>query len=113
MRESPQEAGYDEPASTTRLVRHHLDETYDVEYSIPSCRRWLKEARHSYQKPRHENAKADSGAARSSMEPATKAPEARRHRSLYRPDQDLGQRRANTGLVPAEFTTQRGVIGIA
>lgn len=61
VRESPQEAGYDEPAWTTRLVRHHLDETYDVEYSIPSCRRWLKEAGHSYQKPRHENAKADSG----------------------------------------------------
>jgi transposase len=59
VRESPQEAGYDEPAWTTKLARHHLKETYDVEYSIPSCRRLLKEAGLSYQKPRPENAKAD------------------------------------------------------
>ncbi|AUX09309.1 transposase [Halalkaliarchaeum desulfuricum] len=39
--------------------RHHLKETYDVEYSIPSCRRLLKEAGLSYQKPRPENAKAE------------------------------------------------------
>ena len=59
VQESPHEAGYDEPAWTTKLVRHHLKETYDVEYSIPSCRRLLKEAGLSYQKPRPENAKAD------------------------------------------------------
>ncbi len=59
VRESPEEAGYDEPAWTTKLVRHHLKETYDADYSIPSCRRLLKEAGLSYQKPRPENAKAD------------------------------------------------------
>lgn len=59
VRESPTEAGYDEPAWTTGLVRHHLKETYDVEYSIPSCRRLLKEAGLSYQKPRPENVKAE------------------------------------------------------
>ena len=59
VHESPREAGYDEPAWTTKLVRHHLAETYDVEYSIPSCRRLLKEAGLSYQKPRPTNAKAE------------------------------------------------------
>jgi len=59
VREPPSEAGYDEPAWTTSLVRHHLKETYDVEYSIPSCRRLLKEAGLSYQKPRPKNAKAE------------------------------------------------------
>lgn len=59
VQDSPQEAGYDETAWTTTLVRHHLNETYDVEYSIPSCRRLLKEAGLSYQKPRPENVKAD------------------------------------------------------
>lgn len=59
VHESPAEAGYDEPAWTTSLVQHHLKETYDVEYSIPSCRRLLKEAGLSYQKPRPSNAKAE------------------------------------------------------
>lgn len=59
VQEPPPEAAYDEPAWTTSLVRHHLNETYDVEYSIPSCRRLLKEAGLSYQKPRPSNAKAE------------------------------------------------------
>lgn len=59
VQEPPQQAGYDEPAWTTKLVRHHLIKTYGVEYSIPSCRRLLKEAGLSYQKPRPANAKAD------------------------------------------------------
>jgi len=59
VRESPQKVGYDEPAWTTSLVRHHLKQTYDVQYSIPSCRRLLKEAGLSYQKPRPTNAKAE------------------------------------------------------
>ena len=59
VREPPDQAGYDEPAWTTKLVRHHLKETYGVQYSIPSCRRLLKEAGLSYQKPRPANAKAE------------------------------------------------------
>jgi transposase len=59
LHEVPEEVGYDEPAWTTKLVRHHLKETYDVEYSIPSCRRLLKEAGLGYQKPRPANAKAE------------------------------------------------------
>lgn len=58
IHESPRDAGYDEPAWTTKLVRRHLEETYDVEYSLPSCRRLLKEAGLSYQKPRRFAAEA-------------------------------------------------------
>jgi transposase len=57
--DSPQEVGYDEQAWTTKLVRHRLQEAYGVEYSIPSCRRLLKEAGLSYQKPRPSNVKAE------------------------------------------------------
>lgn len=35
---------------TSALVEEHLEETYGVTYSIPSCRRLLKEARLTYQK---------------------------------------------------------------
>jgi len=59
VHDPPSQVGYDEPAWTTKLVRHHLEDTYDVEYSIPSCRRLLKEAGLSYQQPRPENAKAE------------------------------------------------------
>jgi transposase len=37
-----EEIGLDAPAWTPALVQQYLDETYDVEYSIPSCRRLLK-----------------------------------------------------------------------
>ncbi|WP_338035957.1 winged helix-turn-helix domain-containing protein [Halobacterium salinarum] len=40
-------------------VNTYLEDTYDVEYSIPSCRRLLKEAGLSYQKPRRSAAEAD------------------------------------------------------
>ena len=59
LHEPPSEIGYDAPAWTPKLVRSHLEETYDVEYSIPSCRRLMKEAGLSYQKPRRTAAEAD------------------------------------------------------
>ena len=59
VHDPPTEAGYDEPAWTTHLVQRHLEDRYDVEYSIPSCRRLLKEAGLSYQKPRPTPAEAD------------------------------------------------------
>lgn len=55
----PREVGIDAPASTPALVQHYLEETYGVEYLIPSCRRLLKEAGLSYQKPRRSAAEAD------------------------------------------------------
>ncbi|WP_254525940.1 IS630 family transposase [Natrinema caseinilyticum] len=57
---SPKEVGVDAPAWTSALVQQYLNETYDVEYSIPSCRRLLKEAGLSYQKPRRTVAEAEA-----------------------------------------------------
>ncbi len=59
VHEPPEEAGIDAPAWTPALVQEFLEETYGVEYSYPSCRRLLKEAGLSYQKPRRTAAEAD------------------------------------------------------
>lgn len=59
LHEPPTEVGYDAPAWTPKLVRTYLEETYDVEYSIPSCRRLMKEAGLRYQKPRRMAAETD------------------------------------------------------
>mgnify|MGYP005861151881 CR=1 FL=1 len=59
VHDQPEAVGIDAPAWTPALVQQFLDETYDVEYSIPSCRRLLKEAGLSYQKPRRKAAEAD------------------------------------------------------
>ena len=60
VHESPEEVGLDAPAWTPALVQQYLDETCGVEYSIPSCRRLLKEAGLSYQKPRRTAAGSDA-----------------------------------------------------
>jgi len=52
LHEPPTEAGTDAPAWTSALLQQHLRDTFDVEYSRPSCRRLLKEAGLTYQKPR-------------------------------------------------------------
>lgn len=39
----PTEVGYDASAWTPRLVGRFVGETFDVEYSTPSCRRLLRE----------------------------------------------------------------------
>ncbi len=59
VHEPPEEVGIDAPAWTPALAQEYLEETYGVEYSIPSCRRLLKEAGLSYQKPRRSAAEAD------------------------------------------------------
>jgi transposase len=59
VHEPPQEVGIDAPAWTPALVQEFLEETYGVEYSYPSCRRLLKEAGLSYQKPRRTAAEAE------------------------------------------------------
>jgi len=59
VHEPPEEVGIDAPAWTPALVQEYLQETYGVEYSLPSCRRLLKEAGLSYQKPRRSAAEAD------------------------------------------------------
>jgi transposase len=59
VHDPPNEVGIDAPAWTPALVQQFLEKSYDVEYSIPSCRRLLKEAGLSYQKPRRKAAEAD------------------------------------------------------
>ncbi|THE66113.1 helix-turn-helix domain-containing protein [Salinadaptatus halalkaliphilus] len=44
LQEPPTAAGYDESAWSPALVQTHLEEAYDATYSIPSCRRLMKEA---------------------------------------------------------------------
>lgn len=45
LREPPTESGYEEASWTAALVRQYVDDAFDVEYSLPSCRRRLREAR--------------------------------------------------------------------
>ncbi len=59
VHEPPEEVGIDAPAWTPALAQQYLADSFDVEYSIPSCRRLLKEAGLSYQKPRRTAAGAD------------------------------------------------------
>jgi len=59
VHEPPEEVGIDAPAWTPALVQQYLEETYGVEYSIPSCRRLLNEAGLRYQKPRRTAAESD------------------------------------------------------
>jgi transposase len=51
VHEPPREVDIDAPAWTPTLVREYVEETYGVKYSIPSCRRLLKEAGLSYRDP--------------------------------------------------------------
>jgi len=60
VHEPPEEVDCDAPAWTPALVQQYLDETYGVEYSLPSCRRLLKEAGLSYQKPRRTAAESEA-----------------------------------------------------
>lgn len=51
LRESPEAVGFDAPGWTPSLAQRYLSEDFDVEYSIPSCRRLMKEAGLTYQNP--------------------------------------------------------------
>ncbi len=59
MHEPPREVGIDAPAWTPALAQTFLEDIYGVEYSVSSCRRLLKEAGLSHQKPRRSAAEAD------------------------------------------------------
>lgn len=51
LQESPAVVGFDARSWTPTLLQAYLAETYDVDYSIPSCRRLLKEAGLVYRRP--------------------------------------------------------------
>ena len=90
LHQPPTEAGIDAPAWTPALLREFLEETFDIEYSIPSCRRLMKEAGLSHQKPRRTAAEADPED-RDKLHDVlkNKATGDRRYGSLYRPNQEI------------------------
>lgn len=60
LQQPPTEVDIDAAAWTPALLREFLNERFDVDYSLPSCRRLMKEAGLSYQKPHRTTAEADS-----------------------------------------------------
>jgi len=73
VREPPAEVGIDAPAWTPALAQEFLEDTYGVEYSYPSCRRLLKEAGLSYQKPRRTADESDESGQGSSHDDPEKS----------------------------------------
>lgn len=59
LRKPPTDAGYEDPAWTTTLVREHVRDRYGVDYSRPSCRRLLKEAGLRYRTAREAAVETD------------------------------------------------------
>ena len=49
LQDPPEKVGIDAPTWTPAIAQDYLKKTYDVEYSLPSCRRLLKEAGLRYQ----------------------------------------------------------------
>jgi len=103
VHESPEEVGLDAPARTPVPVQQDLDETYDVEYSIPSCQRLLKEAGLSYRKQRLTAAESDADEQETFREEFKKAAEAGRHSSLYRSNQEIRTSRAACRVVSPQY----------
>lgn len=52
LHEPPTAVGIDAPTWTPTLVRRYVRDAFGVEYSVPSCRRLMKEAGLRYRKPR-------------------------------------------------------------
>jgi len=59
LQQPPEQAGYDEPAWTSKLARQHLIEAYDIAYSLRHVQRLMNKAEVSWQKPRPEPSSAD------------------------------------------------------
>lgn len=59
LHESPEKAGYDDPAWSSALAQHYLIETFDVAFSRRHVRRLMHEAGVSPQSPRPQPASAD------------------------------------------------------
>ncbi len=89
VHKSPAEVGIDAPAWTPALVQQYLKKTYDVEYSIPSCRRLLKEAGLTYQKHAVQPLKQILRRKKRSARNSKKAAGDGRHSSLYRSNQEI------------------------
>lgn len=60
LHRSPADVGYDAESWTPALVRRFVRKRFDTEYSIPSCRRLMKEAGMSYETSRQSTDGADA-----------------------------------------------------
>ena len=60
LQESPGTVGLGEPTWHPTLLLQYLQDVYDVEYSVPSCRRLVKESGLSYQRARRQPAGNDA-----------------------------------------------------
>ena len=59
LQDPPDNAGYDEPAWTSKLARQYLLEEFGIAYSLRHIQRLMKEAEVSWKKPRPEPSSAD------------------------------------------------------
>lgn len=59
LQKPPTEVGIDAPAWTSQLVQSYLADGFEADYSIPSCRRLMREAGLTYKKPRRQATEAD------------------------------------------------------
>lgn len=59
LQNSPETAGYTEPAWTSALAQHHLVEAFDVAYSQRHVQRLMNRAELSWKKPRADPSSAD------------------------------------------------------
>jgi transposase len=89
LHDSPTDAGYDAPVWTSVLVREFMREHFDVDYSIPSCRRLMKEAGLSYQELPRRAAEADPADRDDFHDEFKKVAEAGCHSSLHRSDPEV------------------------
>ncbi len=89
VHDPPEEVGIDAAAWTPTLVQQYLDETYEIEYSLPSCRRLLKEAGLSYQKPAAQPLKPTQTSTKSSTRSSKNGAGDGRHSSLHRSNKEI------------------------
>jgi transposase len=61
LHDPPTAVGFDAPAWTSTLLQTFLRDSFDVEYSRPSCRRLLREAGLTYHPPRDTDREAERG----------------------------------------------------
>lgn len=80
LQESPSEVGYDADWWTPALVRRHLREAFDADYSLPSCRRLMREAGLEYRTSRRPAGNGTDGADADSTDDAESAAEGREER---------------------------------
>jgi transposase len=85
----PGDVGTDALAWTPALAQEYLQETYDIEYPVPSCRRLLKEAGLSYRKPRCIAAEAEESEQGAFYDGLKKAAANGRHNSLSRSNKEI------------------------